>query len=357
MMRELYIGVMSGTSLDGVDVVLCEIDALTCKVLAFLEYPFDPVLKAEILELIATPNTLEKMGEVDYKLGHLFADAIKSLLEEDNLNSGDIHAVGLHGQTLWHKPDGAFPFTLQWGDPNIVSVETDIRVVADFRRRDIALGGQGAPFAPAFHQFLFAKSHQKCALLNIGGMANITILGDELIGYDTGPGNVLMDYWIDKELQQSYDASGSWARSGMIHSELLVTMLEDEYFAKPYPKSTGRERFNGSWLEQQLERLNMKSEDVQATLLALSVHSIANELKKFDIEELIVCGGGAKNSALMEDLAVALPDISIKTIDYGDALEAMAFAWLAYKRIHREKVALSSVTGARENTILGGIYG
>jgi len=354
---ELYIGVMSGTSLDGVDVVLCEIDMFTCKVRAFVEYPFDPALKAEVLAVITGLSTLEKMGELDHKLGHLFADAIKTLIEEEHLSTEDIRAVGLHGQTLWHQSDGAFPFSLQWGDPNIVSVETNLCVVADFRRRDIALGGQGAPFAPAFHQFLFAKADHKRAVLNIGGMANITILGDELIGYDTGPGNVLMDYWICEHLQQSYDTSGSWARSGELNPKLLDKMLDDPYFAKPYPKSTGRELFNASWLARQLEGFECKDEEVQATLLALSVHTIANELKKFDIDELIVCGGGAKNSALMEDLAAVMPHISIKTIDYGDALEAMAFAWLAYKRIHRENVALHTVTGAREDTIPGGVYG
>jgi anhydro-N-acetylmuramic acid kinase len=358
---------MSGTSLDGVDVALCEIDKLTCavrnkevllgcKLISFLEYPFPLSLKSELLHVISSSNTLEKIGILDHKLAHLFSDAINALLAKENLTPQTINAIGLHGQTLWHQPFGAFPFTMQLGDANIVYAQTGIKVIADFRRADVALGGQGAPFAPAFHQFYFADK-KKVAILNIGGMANITILAKPLIGYDTGPGNVLMDYWIDKNQQTSFDKDGLWAKSGEINSALLSQMLKEAYFSMPYPKSTGRELFNPLWLEKQLENFSLEEEDIQATLLALSIQSIIQELKKFDIETLIVCGGGGKNSFFMDSLQKAINPISLEINKESDMLEAMAFAWLAYKRVHREKVALKSVTGASKDTLLGGIYG
>ncbi len=278
------------------------------------------------------------------------------MLEKENITPQSINAIGLHGQTLWHQPTGTFPFTMQLGDANIVHAQTGIKVVADFRRADVALGGQGAPFAPAFHQFYFADT-EKAAVLNIGGMANISILGEPLIGYDTGPGNVLMDYWIDKNQQSSFDKDGLWAKSGKINEALLFQMLKEPYFSLPYPKSTGRELFNASWLEKQLENFSLKAEDIQVTLLALSVQSITQELKKFDIETLIVCGGGGKNSFFMDFLQEAIYPISLEISKESDMLESMAFAWLAYKRVHREKVSLKSVTGALKDTLLGGIYG
>ncbi|MEA1918394.1 MAG: anhydro-N-acetylmuramic acid kinase [Campylobacterota bacterium] len=356
-MPEFYIGVMSGTSLDGIDVVLCEIDSLTCKERAFIEYPFAPLLKSELLHVIHASTTLEAIGILDHQLGTLFSEAINALIIREKLDRSCIKAIGLHAQTLWHQPHGASPFTMQLGDPNIVSVQTQISVVSDFRRRDVALGGQGAPFAPAFHQFLYADVTQKTAVLNIGGMANITILGERLIGYDTGPGNVLMDYWITKSRNMAYDKNGEWAESGSVNEALLSSMLNDSYFSKAYPKSTGREHFNSAWLETHISSYESSAKDIQATLLALSVVSIANELKKFELERLLVCGGGGKNRYLLKCLKEALPHINIELSHHSDALEAMAFAWLAYKRVHREKVALSAVTGASEDTILGGIYG
>ncbi len=354
-MRELYIGVMSGTSLDGVDVALCEIDAFTCKCISFLEYEFDTLLKREILHVIDSDTTLKQVGEIDHKLAHLFANAINTLINQEDIDIKTITAIGLHGQTLWHQPKGRYPFSMQLGDANIVAYKTDIKVVSDFRRADIARGGEGAPFAPAFHNFLYSN-REKTALLNIGGMANISILGKNLIGYDTGVGNVLMDYWIDKSRNLPFDRDGEWAKSGKISTDLLSQMLDDEYFKKSYPKSTGRELFTPKWLEKQLKGFVLKAEDIQATLLAFSVKSIANEIKKFDIRYLVLCGGGAKNGYLVELLKKELLDIKIEIDPDSDALEAMAFAWLAYKRIHGEKVSLSSVTGACEDTLLGAVY-
>ena len=355
-MSRLYIGIMSGTSLDGVDVALCAIDKGRCVLKAsyFLEMPL--ALKDEIILMINASLTLKSFGELNNNLALLFAKGVNRLLEKESLSPSDIVAIGSHGQTLWHEPNSENPFSMQLGNPSLLAVKTRIDVVADFRSKDVACGGQGAPFAPAFHQFLFADI-EDCAVLNIGGMANISILGENLIGYDTGCGNVLMDMWIQEHQNSSYDRGGEWAKSGETHTLLL----EDYYFNLSFPKSTGREYFNKKFLIKYLDSLGkIPNEDIQATLLALTVKSIANEIKKFHIKELLVCGGGAKNIFLMGQLQKELPLVTVKvTDDYdvdSDNLEAMIFAWLAYKRLAGEQVDLKSVTGAKNNTILGGVY-
>ncbi|MEA3456379.1 MAG: anhydro-N-acetylmuramic acid kinase, partial [Campylobacterota bacterium] len=252
-----------------------------------------------------------------------------------------------------------YPFSMQLGDPNIIAVQTGISIVADFRRKDMALGGQGAPFAPAFHQFLFGGRSEKIAVVNIGGMANLTIIDEELIGYDTGCGNVLMDMWIGEHKGLSYDKDGMWAKSGKVDYPLLERMLDDGYFRQGYPKSTGREKFNSEWLEKiltQLSRDDRSSADIQRTLLELTAITISNEVLKFQRDILFLCGGGAKNSFLVERIKERMPKVEVLITDNADSLEAMAFAWLAHKRIHKEPVNLKYVTGARENSILGGIY-
>lgn len=359
-MSNLYIGVMSGTSLDGVDVALCEIDSQTCKLLHSYEYPFPSELKEEVLSAISGVVTLAQLGELDSRLGQLFADALKSFLEKFKIDSTNINAIGLHGQTLWHSPQTNPAFSMQLGDANIVASQTQIKTVADFRRMDIANGGQGAPFAPAFHQFLFSALKENIGVLNIGGMANLTLLEDELKGWDTGCGNVLLDMWISQCKNEPYDKDGDFARSGEINAELLESLINDEYFKKLPPKSTGREYFNETWLANYLPVFQtIKDEDIQRTLLELTALSIANDVKKTKTQLLILCGGGAKNSFLVQRLQELL-EIQIKKSDeYGvdsDALEAMAFAWLAYKRVNQERVNLSSVTGAKKDSILGGIY-
>lgn len=361
MNKELYIGIMSGTSLDGVDVSLCEIDSTKCRLIHSLEYPFETELKEEILELISSSTTLEKIGILNTKLGNLFADSVNALLDKYNINHTTISAIGLHGQTLWHQPSGDFPFSMQLGCPNILVAKTKIKVVADFRSMDIANGGQGAPFAPAFHQFIFGSYEKKTAVINIGGMANITLLGNELKGWDTGVGNALLDYWVKTCKYFPYDKDGEFAESGELNEELLNNFLDDEYFKLPPPKSTGREYFNATWLSNKLPTFQtIKDEDIQRTLLELTALSITNDLKKTDIESVIVCGGGAKNSFLMKrlkELNSCTINISDELGISGDYMESMAFAWLAYKRVHKSEVNLSSVTGARKNSILGGIYG
>lgn len=360
-MSELYIGVMSGTSMDGIDIVLCDIDANHCLLKASAEFKFDSELKAEILNMINGSTTLNQVGTVDNKLGTLFADAINDFIKKESIDAITIKAVGLHGQTLWHAPDAEYPFSMQLGDANVVSTKTNIQVVADFRRMDIANGGQGAPFAPAFHQEIFKNLDKKTVVLNIGGMANITLLGKELKGWDTGCGNVLMDYWSSIHTNADYDKDAVFALSGEVNEALLESFLEDEYFKKLPPKSTGREYFNPTWLSNHLPLFDtIKAEDVQRTLLELTAKSISKDANHTNAQLLIVCGGGAKNPLLMQrlrELCRAEVKISDEFGISSEYMEAMAFAWLAYKRVHNEKVKLSSVTGAKKDSILGGIYG
>ena len=356
MNKERYIGIMSGTSLDGVDVVLCEINASECKILSSLEYPIPLELKSDILTVIESKSSLEALGELDHRLGLLFTQAVGALLIRENIDASSIKAIGSHGQTLWHAPTGEHPFTMQLGDPNILTAKTGIHVVADFRRKDIALGGQGAPFAPAFHEFIFSNINNYVSVVNIGGMANITVLGEKLIGYDTGCGNVLLDMWMAEHQGSSYDEDGEWARTGSVDYGLLDRMMSDDYFEEPYPKSTGREKFNKAWLQGYLSGHTHNPEDVQRTLLELTALSISNEVLRFNRDMVMLCGGGAKNSFLVERIKVLMPNIEVAIATNADQIEAMTFAWLAYKRLHNEKVNLKDVTGAKENTILGGIY-
>ncbi len=357
MKRANYIGMMSGTSMDGIDVVLCGIDETSCELLASYEHPFPVALKEEILTMTQCEVSLSKVGELDYKLGILFSEALETFLEEERIDSKIVTAVGSHGQTLWHQPEGIHPFTMQLGDPNIIAARTGMPVVADFRRKDMAYGGSGAPLAPAFHRFLFGKSDAQICIANIGGIANITVLGEELIGYDTGPGNMLMDGWIQKHKQICYDKNGTWARSGKVDYTLLDSMMEDAYFKQKYPKSTGREKFNEAWLDEMKGRhADLPRQDVQRTLLELSALSLSNEVLKFNPDMLLLCVGGAKNTFLIERIKALMPNVEVGIMQQGDWIEAMMMAWLAYKRIHKEPVALKEVTGAKENTILGGVY-
>lgn len=367
-MSEFYIGIMSGTSLDGVDIVFCEINNESLRLLCSASYPFDKRLKNEILSAINKPVTLKIVGEIDTRLGKMYADRIENFITINEIDKNKITAIGLHGQTLWHEPNNKHPFSMQLGNANIITARTGVCVVSDFRQKDIALGGQGAPFAPAFHQFLFSKLNANVAVLNIGGMANISILGETVMGYDTGCGNVLMDYWISQKNGLSYDKDGDWAKSGVVNKELLKQMLQEPYFLKKAPKSTGRELFNGKWLKKHLEifakrnanTVYMKSRDTQATLLELTIRSIANEVKKSITDLLIVSGGGGRNSYLLKRLKEELAGIEVILSDEvgvsGEFMEAMAFAWLAHERIHKKCVKISSVTGASRDSILGAIY-
>lgn len=352
---------MSGTSLDGIDIALCEIKGNSFELLHSQKYPFGKKLKANILTAINGKTTLKKIGRLDTQLGYLFAQAISAFLLEKKIKKKMVKAIGLHGQTLWHEPNARYPFSMQLGNASVITALTNISVVNDFRQKDIALGGQGAPFAPAFHQYLFSRLKGNIGVVNIGGMANLSVLGENPTGYDTGCGNILMDYWVSYKKNLPLDKNGRWARLGKVSKKLLDKLLSDKYFLKNPPKSTGREYFNENWLQKQLKDfIYLSGKDIQATLLELTAKSIAEEVKKTSISLLIVCGGGLKNIQLMKRLKANLKKIDVVSSDEcgisSEYMEAMAFAWLAYKRIHKEKVKLSSVTGASKDTILGALY-
>ncbi|TCW09990.1 anhydro-N-acetylmuramic acid kinase [Raoultella sp. BIGb0138] len=360
-----FIGVMSGTSLDGIDVVLAAINENVVAQQASLSYPIPVTLKEDILAICqGQPLTLSQLGRLDTRLGRLFAEAVLALMRQENLQAADIIAIGCHGQTVWHEPTGEAPNTLQIGDNNQIAAHTGVTVVGDFRRRDIALGGQGAPLVPAFHHALLAHPVERRMVLNIGGIANLSLLapGVSVRGYDTGPGNMLMDAWIWRQCGKAYDKDARWASEGKVLLPLLQNMLSDPWFALPAPKSTGREYFNYGWLEHHLARYpGLRPQDVQATLAELTAVTIAEQvLLSGGCERLLVCGGGARNPLLMSRLAALLPGTEVATTDAagisGDDMEALAFAWLAWRTMSGLPGNLPSVTGASEASILGAIF-
>jgi anhydro-N-acetylmuramic acid kinase len=374
MSSDYFIGLMSGTSLDAIDAVLVDFGSGTTKIVETLSHPIPGSLRSDLLALCQPgDNEIERLGRADTQLGILFADAVEQLLKQSNIPANEIHAIGSHGQTIRHCPDGNRPFTLQIGDANQIAEHTGITTVADLRRRDMAAGGQGAPLVSAFHAAMFnddrfQSTKQTRVILNIGGIANITLLPADsnsvISGFDTGPGNGLMDAWVQKHKQQNFDTDGQWASSGNVNEKLLTQLLSNDYFTKVPPKSTGRELFNLSWLEKQLSSVSEKlsKEDVQATLTEFTVVSISDALKKHSTEtdEVIVCGGGVRNSFLIKRLREHLKPIDVKiTDDLGlpaEWVEAAAFAWLARETLANRPGNVPGVTGARHPVVLGGIY-
>ena len=362
---ELYIGLMSGTSLDAIDAVVVSIDKSNISLVSDYQHPFPDDLRKQVLAICTGQNTtLPEIGLIDHKLGKLFSNAIIELLEHSDLLPAQIKAVGSHGQTVFHQPGGEFPFTMQLGDANLIAALTGIDVVADFRRIDIALGGQGAPLVPAFHQYLFDQRDSTTVVLNIGGIANISVIpaNGSATGFDTGPGNLLMDIWCEKHTGQKYDQNAQWAMQGQLKESLLNQLLSDSYLAMSPPKSTGREHYNIEWLDQQITN-PIAPEDVQRTLCEFTARSIAQQVQLFKHGhncELLVCGGGANNPLLMQLLQFYLKDWAIlPTADRGipgDYMEAMAFAWLAHQRVHKLPGNLPDVTGAKYKTSLGALY-
>ncbi|MCT8592327.1 anhydro-N-acetylmuramic acid kinase [Glaesserella parasuis] len=368
MVSQNCLGVMSGTSLDGVDLALVNFSQ-TPKLIAADFTPMPDTLRVALSQLVKKGETsLQTLGELDHQLALLYADSIQWFLAKHQLNADDIVAVGCHGQTVWHSPKGQYPFTMQIGDMNLLAARTGITTVGDFRRRDMAFGGQGAPLVPAFHQAVFSSPERLTVVLNIGGISNISVLNpnQQTIGYDVGAGNTLLDIWIEKHLGKRYDANGEWARTGKIHSALLALLLDEPFFQLPPPKSTGRELFNLEWLEHKLTQIEpLPAEDVQATLVEFTVQSIVQALRQIENPNayhsvLLVCGGGAKNPLIMERLQTHLTDWQVSTTtEYGldvDYVEAAAFAWLAYQRIHNLPANLPSVTGATQAVSLGAIF-
>lgn len=360
-MPELFVGLMSGTSLDGIDAVLADFTS-GVTVIHAATTPFPDDLRDTLQAIIENPASLslEEAGVADARLGIAYAAVVQKLLEDAHIDAARIVAIGSHGQTIFHSPATTPPFTWQLGDPNRIAALTGIPVVADFRRMDMAVGGQGAPLVPAFHAAMFSSRKESRVVVNIGGIANITRLDPVVTGYDTGPGNGLMDAWIQHRRGERFDRDGKWAASGNVDETLLGTLLAEPFFRQPPPRSTGRELFNRQWLLQHLAARNIRDEDVQATLLALTVESIAHEVRRGDVQRVLLCGGGARNGALREALAVALNPLPVETTDqYGlnaDFVEASAFAWLARERLAGRTGNLPSVTGADRAVPLGAIY-
>ena len=360
----LYLGLISGTSADGIDAALVRF-VPRLEVIAAHTLPYPDELRARIVALARNDAaiTLEEFGHLDVEIGACFADAAMALLRDAKVAPHAVTAIGSHGQTVCHRPSGPNPFTLQLGDPNVIAERTGIATVADFRRADVAAGGQGAPLLPALHAAALADSDISRAILNLGGIANLTLLipGKPVLGFDTGPANCLMDAWSLRVRAAPRDEGGAWAKIGHANPVLLQRLLDEPYFALPPPKSTGREYFNLDWLDARLPQ-GLVPEDVQATLLQLSACSIASALRDNapEIREVYACGGGVHNGALMDALRAQLPGVKLDTtaalgID-PDFVEAVGFAWLARARLENLPGNLPSVTGAHSARVLGGVY-
>lgn len=366
MSSQLYVGLMSGTSMDGIDAALVRFAGDRIELLAAHSHPWPEALIREMRDVAEDGAvSLDRLGQLDSAAGEQFAAATCALLRQGGVRADAVSAIGSHGQTLAHAPDSPHPYSLQIGNPSLIAEQTGITTIADFRRRDIAAGGQGAPLVPAFHQAYLHSPDENRVVLNIGGIANITVLpadgGMPVGGYDTGPGNCLMDRWIEHHRQQPYDAGGQWAAEGQLLPALLEALLADPYFRKSPPKSTGTEYFTLDWLKSHLEQ-DTNPADVQATLAGLTARSIANAIRHSqpNTEHLLICGGGIHNQRLMLLLDIELPGIAIgSTAQFGmdpDWVEAMAFAWLARQTLQGRPGNLPSVTGAQQPRLLGGIY-
>lgn len=373
-LRDLYVGLISGTSADAIDAVLVRFGARP-ELVAARALPYPAALRERVLALARADArvTLDELGQLDVEVGRAFAAAVDDLLAWARADRAALVAIGSHGQTIRHGPAGDAPFTLQIGDPNVIAERTGVTTVADFRRRDMAAGGQGAPLLPALHAALFRSADAGRVVLNLGGIANITTLpadpASPVRGFDTGPANCLLDAWAGRHLGQARDEGGAWAATGTVDQDLLSLMLGEPYFAAAPPKSTGRELFNLDWLQRQLDAhvaiRGIESPapvDVQATLMALSVRSIADAILAHGAEatEVLVCGGGVHNDELMRLLALALtPRTVVSTMTLGvdpDYVEATAFAWLAKRRLDGLAGNLPSVTGAAGERVLGGVF-
>ena len=366
-----YIGLMSGTSLDGVDGVLVEVgeDETQIKQLAASYVPFSPDLRTSLFALqISGFDEIHRVSQAANQLVLVYANCVLHLLKNTKLRPEQITAIGVHGQTVRHRPE--FGYTLQINNPALLAELLDIDVIADFRSRDIAAGGQGAPLVPAFHRSVFGQQEQTRVVVNIGGISNISILHADgaIHGFDTGPGNVLMDGWIMEHKAQAFDSNGDWARHGNVHAALLASLKDEPYFRQAPPKSTGRDLFHYAWLSQKLLSFpGITAEDVQATLCAFTAESIVDAILEYapDVHNVYICGGGAYNLTLMEAIdttinAQAQAPVGVTSTEVlgvsPNHVEALAFAWLAYRFTDRLTGNLAAVTGACGERILGALY-
>ena len=353
---------MSGTSADGIDAVLVSTEGVSNRLVGAHHRAMPPSLRDQIIAFRQSgDDELHRMAILDQLLAEEYASAVKQLLADSSVDAVAVTAIGNHGQTIRHQPNGMARYTCQIGDPNRLAELTGITVVADFRRRDMAAGGQGAPLVPAFHRSRLAEATVPTAIVNIGGIANVTVISADggVTGWDTGPGNTLMDAWINRHQQQPYDEGGKWAAEGQVINGLLETLLADDYFSKPNPKSTGPEYFDLDWLAGTLTGQESPG-DVQRTLAELTVESIARAVEAQDYEVVRICGGGARNELLMERLSARLgPGVVTSTaaIDVDpEWVEAWAFAWLAEQTLAGQPGNIASVTGAAGERVLGAIY-
>ncbi len=366
--KVLHVGLISGTSMDGIDAALVHFGKRSCEVLASQTRPYDDDLRQHLLTASRNPAqcTVDDIGMLDRRVGVAFRDAAVELLDKSGVQPAQVAAIGSLGQTLRHQPRVKYPFTLQIGDPNVIAAGTGITTVADFRRRDLAIGGEGAPLAPAFHYWLWGDSAESRAVLNIGGFANLTVLAkepDNVHGFDTGPGNSLMDAWCQRHLGQPFDSDGAWSATGTVCESLLDRLLADPYFRQPPPKSTGFEYFNTSWLDAHLSGAGaVSAADVQATLCELTARTISDAVSGHagGTLEVMVCGGGAHNRALLDRVAAHLPGVTLSSTEAAgvgpDWVEAVLCAWLAARCIEGLPGNLPSVTGADKPAVLGCIY-
>ncbi|MEK7989946.1 MAG: anhydro-N-acetylmuramic acid kinase [Thiotrichaceae bacterium] len=359
-----YIGLMSGTSVDAIDAALVQIDAQQIKLIAHHTHLWPSQLQSSLLHLSQNPETpisLQEFVELDHFVGYEFAQASLNLLKRTEIEARQISAIGCAGQTIYHSPNTKPACTYQLGNPNLIAELTQLPTVADFRRRDVAAGGQGAPLAPAFHHAIFQHPSETRIVLNIGGIANITRLSpnQEPIGFDTGTGNCLLDAWTQKHLGKAQDENGAWASMSTVCQPLLNDLLKDPYFARPAPKTTGRDYFNLKWLNPYLKQYRMPPNVIQATLAQLSIDTIAQAIKPYSAQQVLVCGGGVHNPLLMKGLQKKINCPVQSTAAYGvepDWVEAMCFAWLAHQRLQNQSNNLSTVTGAHHAVSMGGIY-
>ncbi|WP_281647653.1 anhydro-N-acetylmuramic acid kinase [Parendozoicomonas sp. Alg238-R29] len=364
---ELYIGLMSGTSMDAMDAVLVDLAPEFPVLQEHISIPLPSRLRSQLLSLCQPgENEIEAMSQADLAVAILAAEAINNLLQLANIPASAVRAIGSHGQTIRHLPKVGN--TLQIGNPSLIAEQTGITTVADFRRRDMAAGGEGAPLVPAFHEAIFRHPTRTRVIANIGGIANITVLpasaDQSVIGFDTGPGNTLMDDWCYRHSGRRYDKNGRWAATGTASEELLDILLADEFFSRTPPKSTGREYFHHSWLWHGLSHLDeqLTGQDVQATLVELTSRSLAKAIREHapDCREVYICGGGARNTTLIRKLSSNLDNFHVATTDSlglpHEWVEATAFAWLARQTLHGLPGNLPAVTNASGKRILGGIY-